>query len=189
MTKKEISKNKLENCSDLNEYILGKVNDKYLNIKKIALIDCDGIITTGESFYTSEGKLMKSYGCYDKEMMKLLGTIGWEFEFVSDDKKGFNITKKRISDLGYELHQASAKDRLKIIKDYKKIIGYDIVLFIGDSLSDIPSLAEADYSGTCNNAPEMVKDFCDYSSNLNGGNGALADILFKIHQMIKNDYE
>lgn len=171
---------------DLDEYILGKVDDNYKNLKKIALIDCDGIITTGESFYTSEGKLLKSYGCYDKEMMKILGRVGWEFEFVSDDKNGFSITKKRIDDLGYELHKASPEERLKIISDYKRIIKYDVVVFIGDSISDIPSLIKADFSGTCNNAPGYVKPFCDYTSNLNGGAGALADILLHLHRIIKD---
>ena len=174
--------------SSVKDYVLGKnLKESYLNKKKIAIIDCDGVISSGESFYTSEGKLLKSYGCYDKEMMKLLSSIGWEFEFVSDDKKGFSITKKRIDDLGYNLFNLSAEGRLDLIKDYKNKIGYDIVVFIGDSISDIPSLIEADYSGTCNNAPGVVKKFCDYSSFKNGGNGALAEILLNIHKLIERN--
>ena len=174
--------------SSVKDYVLGKnLKESYLKKKKIAIIDCDGVISSGESFYTSEGKLLKSYGCYDKEMMKMLSSIGWEFEFVSDDKKGFSITNKRIDDLGYNLFNFSEEERLKLVKDYKNKIGYDIVVFIGDSLSDIPSLIEADYSGTCNNAPAIVKRFCDYSSFKNGGNGALAEILLNIHKLIERN--
>jgi len=167
--------------SSVEKYVLGDNSEEYIQKKKIAIIDCDGVVSNGESLYTEDGKFLKSYGCYDKEMMKFFSNIGWEFEFVSDDKKGFNITKKRISDLGYELFNYSDKERLQLIKDYKDKIGYDIIVFIGDSLSDIPSLIEADYSGTCNNAPDLVKTFCDYVSPRNGGNGAVADIMYNLH--------
>lgn len=168
----------------MKEYL---VSDEFINKRKIAVIDCDGIITNSKSYYTKESKTFKCYGAYDKEMLKLLSKYNWSFIFVSDDKKGLEITKTRIKDLmtsieGIRLENYNSKERNELVLKLKE--EYDLVVFIGDSISDIPSLINAHIGATVNNAPDVVKNFSKLVTDKNGAEGGLADILYNIH--IKN---
>ena len=158
--------------------------------KIYAVIDCDGVITDGTSIYDGEKKFAKTYGSYDKEMTNFLSqSLGWEFMFVSDDKAGLDITRTRVEHLmkkNDRIHFANMnwKERLDHLKDMK--LKVDFTVFVGDSLSDIPSMSVADYAGCPNNSPDMVNPYCNYRSYLDGGHGGLADILWNIHLMLKD---
>jgi len=174
--------NSYRSYNNLEDYLLRGLSLEYKNLKKIFVSDCDGIISTNESFYSKDGKVMKSYGCYDKEMIKLMKSIGWEFIFVTADKVGYPITKARIDDIDCTLVIANSEERADLVKRLKEVNDY--VIFIGDSISDIPALAEADLAGTTMMAPKEVQDFCDYISEKNGGYGGFADIVNSIHNQL-----
>ena len=55
------------------------------------VLDVDGVMTTGQFFYTSEGKVMKVFGADDNDGLSLLKNHV-EIRFVTGDKKGFDIT-------------------------------------------------------------------------------------------------
>lgn len=158
------------------------VNDEFINKKKVAIIDCDGIISTNEFLYNENGKSMKSYGCYDHEMISFCKKLNWEFIFVSADKNGFNITENRVKDLHCNIYNLGWIERSDVVKDYTNN-GY-ITLFIGDSISDIDAMSNATIAATVNNAPDLVKEYCDFVSNKNGGYGGLADILYNVNYKI-----
>lgn len=172
--------------SNLDNYLMNTVSDEYKELKKVIVADCDGVISTNESLYSKDGKVMKSYGCYDKEMIHLMQKIGWEFLFVTADKVGYYITKARIDDLHCTLTTHTPEQRVELIRHLKT--KNDIIVYIGDSLTDIPALIEADYAGTTSNAPEPVKMFCNYISHLQGGYGGFADVLWNIHYLINDKY-
>ena len=173
------------NYDNIEDYLFKDCSIMYKAYSKIMVIDCDGIISTNESFYTADGKYMKSYGCYDKEMISYMRKIGWRFLFVTADGNGYEITKSRIKDINCELIFVPSDERKEFIRQLKN--DYKIVVYIGDSISDIDALLEANYAGTTNNAPMMVKNFCDYISLYNGGYGGLADIIWNLHEGINND--
>jgi len=60
---------------------------------KTFILDVDGVLTTGQFFYTSEGKVMKVFGPDDNDALSLLKPY-LEIRFVTGDKKGFRISKK-----------------------------------------------------------------------------------------------
>lgn len=176
------NRKRLENGKNHIDLLVEKfiLNKEHIQKKKIAIIDCDGILSTNEFFYTKEGKLMKSYGCYDHEMIKFCKLyLNWEFIFVSADKIGFEITKSRIDDLHCDIYCYNWAERNELVKEYKNK-GYT-TLFIGDSISDIDAMSSSTISATVNNATELVKEYCDYISDKNGGYGGLADILYNIN--------
>ena len=173
--------------NSLEEYLLEDINPTYKECSKVIVADCDGIISTNESFYDKTGKIMKSYGCYDKEMIKLMRKIGWEIIFVTADRVGYPITKARVDDLDCTLVVADGEKRVDLVRRLKN--GNDIVVFVGDSISDIPALAEANWSGTTVMAPKEVQEFCDYISEKNGGYGGFADIIWNIHKELNLYYK
>lgn len=180
------NKKKLEDNKTHIDLLLEKfmVNDEFVNKKKVAIIDCDGIISNNEFLYDTNGKSMKSYGCYDHEMISFCKKyLNWEFIFVSADANGFKITENRVKDLHCSIYNFNWQERSDLVKDYRNNQDY-ITLFIGDSISDINAMSNADISATVNNAPDLVKEYCDYISDKNGGYGGLADILYNINYNI-----
>ena len=158
-------------------------NATYINSKKIVVSDCDGVLTDGNSVYDKTGKCQKIFGAYDTEMISFMHSQGWEFIFVSRDPSGIDITKARIKDMNCSFEAMSGEERANLVNKLLKT--HEIVLFVGDSLSDIPSMSNATYSACTNNAVEQCKLYCDYISELNGGHGALSEILLWIHNKLK----
>ena len=81
------------------------------------ILDVDGVMTTGHFFYSAEGKVMKIFGPDDNDGLSLLKT-SIDIRFITGDKKGFPISKKRIvEDMNYELDIVSTIRRVDWIKE------------------------------------------------------------------------
>lgn len=159
-------------------------------MKKIIISDCDGILTDGTSIYTSDGKIGKVYGSYDTEAIKEAHDNGWEFLFVSNDSNGWYITKKRLSEYNArgwcDYLLANAQQRKELVQNYKD--KRYLVVFVGDSISDIPAGKIADMFCTTNNGFKEVKENCHFVSNRNGGNGGFAQIIYYVDNYVKANY-
>lgn len=156
--------------------------------KKVVVSDCDGILTDSKSLYTKDGKIAKTYGAYDKEMIELMVELGWRFIFVTTDKAGAMITDARLTHLEKINHrmmshqELGARERAKLVREL--VASGSKVLFVGDSLSDIEALSAATWAATTANAPYIVKRYCNYASQLDGASGGFADILHAMHEEI-----
>jgi hypothetical protein len=63
----------------------------------VLICDVDGVLTNGQFVYTSEGKFSKVFGPDDHDALTLLRPY-IEIRFVTGDKKGFDISARRIID-------------------------------------------------------------------------------------------
>ena len=59
---------------------------------KVFILNGDGVLTTGQLFYTADGKVMKGFGADDKDGLSLLKHY-IEFRFVTCNKNGPAISK------------------------------------------------------------------------------------------------
>ena len=83
---------------------------------KTFILDVDGVLTTGSFLYSEKGKCFKIFGPDDNDGLKLLKNK-LHIIFITGDKKGFEISKKRIvCDMGYDLYLVSTINRLEWIK-------------------------------------------------------------------------
>lgn len=142
--------------------------------KSIVISDCDGCLTDGKFIYTVDGKVAKVYGPHDNDGVKLLKKNGFDVIFISADKRGFEITKKRINDMGCELYYVPESQRKQFVEDYIKDYTYSI--FFGDGISDIEAGECATEFFCPENARREVKDVADYITESKGGEGAFLDL-------------
>ena len=150
------------------------VNKKEFNT---FILDVDGVITTGRFFYSNEGKLLKEFGPDDHDALKIISEF-LRIEFISADKNGFEISKKRIEkDMGFKLSFVTATDRLGWFKQNTDLLK---TIYMGDSFSDIKVFKEVGYSISPSNADENCKKNSDYVTNNSGGNRAVAEASFHI---------
>ena len=73
-------------------------------------------MTTGQFFYSAEGKAFKIFGPHDADGLKLIKDMV-NIHFISADKRGFHISKKRIDDMGYPIEHVMEGERYKYIKE------------------------------------------------------------------------
>lgn len=170
------------------DYIKSKHTLEYINMKKVIISDCDGILTDGNMTYDENRKRFKTYGCHDKELYNIAKSLGWEFLFVTDDKTGYDITDRRLNN-SFMLHvkEANPKEREEIVEKFKAC-GY-IVVFIGDSPSDLNAATAANICATTDNCFEPIKPYFHYVSKYQGGHGGFADILYQLIQMDEDNLE
>ena len=135
--------------------------------------DVDGVITDGKFHYSSEGKQLKIFGSHDADALKANSFFD-EITFVSADERGFQISSKRVNDMGFELCLRSPSERLQLIRELMVAAN---VIFIGDSFSDIPALVEATLSAAPKASYPSARKAADIKLRLRGGEGALAELL------------
>jgi len=153
---------------------------------KVFLLDVDGVMTTGSFLYTSEGKVMKVFGPDDNDALSLLSQF-LEIRFVTGDKKGFAISKKRIvDDMKFPLDLVSTIKRIDWIRDKYSL---DTVIYMGDGIFDHYVMNEVSYSIAPSNADVNAKNQADYVTTRCGGDRAVAEASLHIMKKFFKSYD
>ena len=157
-----------------------------LNLKPLCLIlDVDGVMTTGQFLYTDQGKVMKIFGPDDNDGLSLLKPY-LEIRFVTGDKKGFAITKKRImDDMGFSLDLVSTIRRIDWIAerfDCKRVI------YMGDGIFDHYVMKNVGYSIAPANADKFAKQCADFVTERSGGDRSVAEACLHILEKFFTPY-
>ncbi len=144
---------------------------------KIFILDVDGVMTTGHFLYTHEGKVMKIFGPDDNDGLSLLKP-NLEVRFVTGDKKGFPISKRRIvDDMGFELDIVSTVRRAEWIAERYPL---ESVIYMGDGIFDHYVMRKVGYSIAPANSDKNAKRFADYVTEREGGDRAVAEAALHI---------
>tara|TARA_B100000787_G_scaffold169616_1_gene161377 strand:- start:1381 stop:1899 length:519 start_codon:yes stop_codon:yes gene_type:complete len=153
---------------------------------KVFILDVDGVMTTGHFLYSKDGKQMKIFGPDDNDGLGLLrSTI--QIRFVTGDKKGFSISKRRIEkDMKYDLDLVSTIKRIEWIKER-----YDPkeVIYMGDGIFDHYVMKEVGYSIAPENADKTAKLNANYVTERKGGERAVAEACLHIMTKFFTPYE
>lgn len=142
---------------------------------KIVISDVDGCLTNGTYIYTVDGKVAKTFGPHDNDGVKLLKANGYDVIFISADKRGFPITKRRIEDMNCPIFNVSEPDRVNWIKNYIANNGYTFSAFFGDGIGDIPVKDVVNIIGAPANARHEMKSIANVVTDSVGGQGAFLD--------------
>jgi 3-deoxy-D-manno-octulosonate 8-phosphate phosphatase (KDO 8-P phosphatase) len=144
------------------------------------VIDVDGVMTTGQFIYSKRGKEFKIFGPHDADGLKLIRDKINIF-FITADKRGFPITKKRISeDMGYSLEVVSEGDRYEWVK---KRFGFENTIFIGDGIFDAKIIRDCKFGIAPSNARIEARKWAQYITSSKSGEGAVCDASIKINKV------
>jgi 3-deoxy-D-manno-octulosonate 8-phosphate phosphatase (KDO 8-P phosphatase) len=155
-------------------------------IPKVFILDVDGVMTTGQFFYTSDGKVMKVFGADDNDGLSLLKKQ-IEVRFVTGDKKGFPISKKRIvDDMGFELDIVSTIRRVDWIEERYPL---ESVIYMGDGIFDHYVMSKVGYSIAPANADKNAKAYASFTTIRNGGDRAVAEASLHIMEKFFTSFD
>ena len=144
---------------------------------KNLIIDVDGVMTDGKFYYSAEGKMMKAFGPDDHDALSLLKEH-MNIIFITGDKKGFSISRKRIVDhMGFKLFLVSTVKRLDWIRKKFKLME---CIYIGDGIFDFMVMKEIGFSITPKNASNFTKKSSKYILKRSGGDRAVAEACLYI---------
>ena len=144
---------------------------------KIFLLDVDGVLTNGHFIYSAEGKVMKIFGPDDNDGLSLL-KANLDIRFITGDKKGFPISKKRIvDDMRFDLDVVSTIRRVEWIKERYAL---DDVIYMGDGIFDHYVMREVGYAIAPANADKLAKEHADFVTERSGGDRAVAEACLHI---------
>lgn len=144
---------------------------------KCLILDVDGVMTTGQFLYTSDGKAMKVFGPDDNDGLSLLQPY-MEIRFVTGDKKGFPISKKRIvDDMGFPLDLVSTIRRINWIEERYETSN---VIYMGDGIFDHYVMKQVGYSIAPANADCIAKQHASFVTQRSGADRAVAEACLHI---------
>jgi 3-deoxy-D-manno-octulosonate 8-phosphate phosphatase (KDO 8-P phosphatase) len=156
------------------------------NTMSCFILDVDGVLSTGHFFYATGGKIMKIFGPDDNDGLSLLKS-NIEIRFITGDKKGFEISKKRIvDDMGYALDLVSTVKRIDWIRDRYHV---QDVIYMGDGIFDHYVMREVGYAIAPSNADKLAKQHAHYVTERSGGNRAVAEACLHIMDKFFTAYD
>lgn len=144
---------------------------------KYFIVDVDGVMTTGQFLYSINGKFYKIFGAHDSDGLKMLRKF-IKIIFLTADKKGFKISKKRITnDLGYKIKLVSEENRYDFLK---KKFGLSNIIYMADGYHDSKILKECAYGIAPKNARLESLKSADFVTKSKSAEGAVMDGCLKI---------
>ena len=153
---------------------------------KYFILDVDGVLTTGQFLYSSDGKVMKVFGPDDNESLGLLQEY-LTILFITGDKRGFEISKKRIvDDMGYSLEYVSTKKRIKWISER---YNPKDVIYMGDGVFDCFVMKNVGYSIAPSSGHYLAKENADHITMAGGGNRAVSEACLHILDKFFKSFE
>jgi 3-deoxy-D-manno-octulosonate 8-phosphate phosphatase (KDO 8-P phosphatase) len=144
---------------------------------KHLIFDVDGVFTTGPFLYTINGKFAKIFGPHDNDGIKMIREK-IDIQAISADKRGFEITKKRIKqDMKIPLTLISEGARLEW---FKNNFNMKDVIYMGDGIHDAEIFKYVGYSIAPQNAFFLAKEKADFVTKSRSGEGAVAEACLHV---------
>ena len=146
---------------------------------KIFIFDVDGVMTTGQFLYSAQGKEYKVFGPHDNDGIKMIKEF-LPILFVTADKRGLPISRKRIvDDMSEELTVVREGERLDFIE---REYGLSNVFYMGDGYHDAPILNQCFYGIAPADARIEARNAADYVTPSRAGEGAVLDACLHVIQ-------
>ena len=163
-----------------------KIDDPNLALRfdsvKLVLMDCDGVLTDGRIWLTSDGQEQKSFHVRDGQGIKLLHAAGIETGVISG--RSSEVVARRARELEMTFVHQQAGDKVQVLDQILRAASLtaDECAYIGDDIADVPVMQRVGFSVAVADAVDEVKQAAHYVTQLRGGLGAVrevADLILK----------
>jgi len=144
---------------------------------EMILSDVDGVFTDGGVVFDNQGIETKRFHVHDGLGIKLWMRAGFQFGILT--ARTSHIVKIRASELGIDIVRQGFEEKLTIAREIIHEQGLDPeqVCFIGDELTDIPVIKAVGMGVAVANAAEEARTAADYTTKLDGGQGAVRETV------------
>lgn len=144
--------------------------------KLIFVLDVDGVLSTGQFLYSSDGKAYKVFGPHDADGFRLIKDHV-HIVFITADHRGFPISQKRVEDLGFEVFLVPEQDRFNFVKEK---FGLEGLIYMGDGIFDAPLLKASAFGIAPANARKEARAAAQFVTESKAAEGAICDACIEI---------
>lgn len=145
---------------------------------ELLLMDCDGVLTDGSLFFSSDGEAFKVFNVRDGQGINDWHSAGFHSGVISG-RGAEGILKKRCEELGMKFLITDSKDKGVELNRILEIEGLsaDQVAFIGDDKGDIEILRRVGFPVAVADAAEDLKECVIHTTESKGGRGAVRELI------------
>ena len=147
---------------------------------KLVIMDVDGVLTDGKTFYGSGGFEGVLFNVQDGSGIKWLHRAGMKTALMTG--RELEAVTRRAEVLGIQHVIRGAKVKLDAYEEIKREISLDdeAICYVGDDLPDIPVMKRVGLAVAVRNARPEVRQVADIVTEANGGEGAVRELAESI---------
>ncbi|MBD5448566.1 MAG: hypothetical protein HDR28_00085 [Lachnospiraceae bacterium] len=156
---------------------------------KIIVVDVDGTMTDGGVYYDENGNELKKFCTKDAAGFFAARAAGIRTMVLTGRR--CRATQRRMEELKADYIYQGIKDKKTFLADFmeKNNLQMNNVGYIADDLNDLSAMKLAGFIGCPADSCNEVKALAHYVSTVNGGAGAVRDIIeYLLKEMNQWDY-
>jgi len=128
-------------------------------------------------YYSENGDELKKFNTKDGMGFKLIKERGFITGIITGEN--VEIVGRRAQKMKLDLVYLGIQDKMKAIDEIcaKLNLKYDEIAYIGDDINDLEVIKNVGFGCTVSDAMQCVKEAADYITRLNGGQGAVREVV------------
>jgi len=144
------------------------------------IFDVDGVLTDGCVIAYESGEQVRRFYVKDGYAIEKALAAGYHIVIISGGEQ--ESVRKRLAFLGIKDVFLGVKDKLALFSEYTKTRHIDpsAILYMGDDIPDYKMLQLVGLPTCPADASVDIKPICKYVSPMNGGQGAVRDVIEKV---------
>ena len=155
-----------------------KLRDQLSKIK-LLICDIDGVLTDGSFIKSTSGDELRSFNALDGVGFVTLRLLNLNIKTAWITGRESLTTTQRAEELQIDDVYNGVIRKIDAYDELKKKYGVldNEVCFIGDDIIDIPILEKVGFAVTVPNAPKYISNYSHYTTSLEGGKGAVREVI------------
>jgi 3-deoxy-D-manno-octulosonate 8-phosphate phosphatase (KDO 8-P phosphatase) len=159
------------------EQLTDELRRRLANIR-LLVMDCDGVLTDGQLYYTASGESMKVFDVKDGQGIASWHAAGFRSAIISG-RPGNGVLQQRAKELKIDLVNDSSTDKAEDLRSILNMTEVDALeaAFIGDDIGDLPAFAIAGVSFSVADGVDEARSAADIVTVAAGGRGAVREVV------------
>ena len=143
---------------------------------RLMAFDVDGVLTTGDLYFTPQGDEIKVFSSLDGHGLKMLQEAGIAVAIITGRKSA--MVERRADNLGIRHLFQGVHDKRAVMHELRDSLGLaaEHTGYMGDDVVDLPILRACGFSATVADGHDFVKQHVDLVSTKGGGRGAVREV-------------
>ena len=142
---------------------------------KLLVLDVDGVLTSGQLFFTNSGEEIKAFNSLDGHGIKMLQNSGVKVAIITG--RTSQIVATRATSLGIKILIQGREDKLAALEEIRQEHAFKLeeIAHMGDDHPDLPLIKYSGLGISVDNAHWLVKQHAHWISQFKGGDGAVRE--------------